>query len=107
MPNELASPLQPNLKFVIRHSEFQKCQGDHGRCRANYRCCLPALAGFVSPHSMGPGSRECAARRWALQVKSTELGGATIFPIPWGPAQQIQERKFPKDGKRFSTARCL
>ena len=30
-------------------------QGDHGRCRANYRCCLPALAGFVSPHSVGPG----------------------------------------------------
>ncbi len=33
-----------------------KCQGDHGRRRANYRCCLPALAGFVSPHSMGPGA---------------------------------------------------
>src|SRR5688500_15829466 len=32
-----------------------KCQGFHGRCRANYRCCIPALAGFVSPHSMGPG----------------------------------------------------
>jgi hypothetical protein len=33
----------------------QKRQGDHGGCRANYRCCIPALAGFVSPHSMGPG----------------------------------------------------
>lgn len=30
-------------------------QGDHGICRANYRCCIPALAGFVSPQSMGPG----------------------------------------------------
>src|ERR1041385_662434 len=33
----------------------EKSQGDHGGCRANCRCCLPALAGFVSPHSMGPG----------------------------------------------------
>ena len=40
--------------LVIFH--WEKCQGDHGRYRANYRCCLPALAGFVSPHSMGPGT---------------------------------------------------
>ena len=31
-----------------------KRQGDHGKYEANYRCCLPALAGFVSPHSVGP-----------------------------------------------------
>ena len=31
-------------------------QGYHGRCGADYRCCLPALAGFVSPHSMDPGN---------------------------------------------------
>jgi hypothetical protein len=34
----------------------EKCQGDHGGCGADYRCCIPALAGFVSPHSMGPGA---------------------------------------------------
>ena len=34
---------------------MKKSQGDHGRCRSSYRCCLPALAGFASPHSMGPG----------------------------------------------------
>src|SRR5258708_919270 len=34
----------------------KKCQGDHGGCGANCRCCIPALAGFVSPHSMGPGA---------------------------------------------------
>src|SRR3954466_6072695 len=39
----------------------KKDQGDHGACRANYRCCLPALAGFVSPHSMGPGGGELTA----------------------------------------------
>src|ERR1035438_8519344 len=43
--------------FIILPSSFERCQGDHGRCRADYRCCLPALAGFVSPHSMGPGSQ--------------------------------------------------
>ena len=32
-----------------------KSQGDHGKCGANYRCCIPALTGFVSPHSVGPG----------------------------------------------------
>jgi len=42
------SPKKVNRKF--------RSQGDHGRCRANYRCCLPALAGFVSPQSMGPGT---------------------------------------------------
>src|SRR5256885_3117804 len=42
--------------FFVLRSEFQECQGDHGRSRANYRCCLPALAGFVSPQSMGPGA---------------------------------------------------
>src|SRR6267378_2916449 len=39
-----------------RASKIKKCQGDHGGCRANCRCCIPALAGFVSPHSMGPGT---------------------------------------------------
>ena len=33
----------------------KESQGDHGGCGAKYRCCLPALAGFPSPHSMGPG----------------------------------------------------
>ena len=30
------------------------CQGYHGKYEANCRCCLPALAGFVSPHSVDP-----------------------------------------------------
>src|ERR1035441_7548300 len=34
-----------------------KCQGDCGNCKAYCRCCLPALAGFVSPHSTGPGKK--------------------------------------------------
>ena len=39
-----------------------KCQGTHGRCRASYRCCIPALAGFASLHSMDPGARSKRAR---------------------------------------------
>src|SRR5256714_768747 len=48
--------VRPRLAFCAlrSHTKF-KCQGDHGGCGANCRCCLPALAGFVSPHSMGPG----------------------------------------------------
>ena len=53
----------------------QKCQGDHGRSRANYRCCLPALAGFVSPQSMGPGSGNLPQRRCGFKGKKlTERG---------------------------------
>ena len=53
------SELRIHDNLLNRKSKTQndklKYQGDHGRRRANYRCCLPALAGFVSPHSMGPG----------------------------------------------------
>src|SRR5688500_9537759 len=38
-------------------------QGDHGKCRANCRCCIPALAGFVSPHSVGPGAQKLRCKR--------------------------------------------
>jgi len=48
------------IKSVLE--AIKKCQGDHGRYGANYRCCLPALAGFVSPHSMGPDAENVAAR---------------------------------------------
>src|SRR5438045_7920035 len=46
-----------------------KCQGDHGGCRAKYRCCLPALAGFLSPHSMGPGANNRAPSRFSFKEK--------------------------------------
>src|SRR3954467_12453232 len=46
-----------------------KCQGDHGGCRAKYRCCLPALAGFLSPHSMGPGAHNKAAPPFRFKEK--------------------------------------
>src|ERR1041385_4100656 len=59
-----------NPKSQIVNAE---CQGDHGRCRANYRCCLPALAGFVSQQSMGPGEPDCAAARVRLQVKLNQM----------------------------------
>ena len=49
--------------FLNVHCSLKlKCQGDHGGCLANYRCCLPALAGFVSPHSMGPGAMNLRQR---------------------------------------------
>jgi len=41
--------------IVIGKTREKKNQGYHSICRANYRCCIPALAGFVSPQSMGPG----------------------------------------------------
>ncbi len=63
------------LKSGTARCKF-KCQGDHGRCRANYRCCLPALAGFVSPQSMGPGSRESGAPTIRLQGETSDS------PIP-------------------------
>ena len=60
LPNDLSKPLRSILSRydLIRHfnpwSGNSIGQGDHGRCGASYRCCLPALAEFASPHSMGP-----------------------------------------------------
>ena len=61
--------------------EIQKSQGDHGGCGANCRCCLPALAGFVSPHSMGPGKiRVEAMPRWAASSsRNTAFGRSRIL----------------------------
>ena len=51
------------------------CQGDHGRYGANYRCCLPALAGFVSPHSMGPDAQNSVANFIGCRDKARGGGG--------------------------------
>src|SRR3954454_5419002 len=62
--------------FVTRNSpsnKVQKCQGDHGGCRANYRCCIPALAGFVSPHSMGPGTENLPHPARSIKQNSASL----------------------------------
>src|SRR6185369_5185557 len=48
-----------------------QCQGDHGGCGANCRCCIPALAGFVSPHSMGPGG----------EIKPQDCRGSKQNPV--------------------------
>src|ERR1035437_6552706 len=58
------------FKFYIFHFELKKCQGDHGRRRANCRCCLPALAGFVSPHSMGPDKKNSAGLAAGCRAKA-------------------------------------
>ena len=58
-----------------------KCQGDHGGCRANCRCCIPALAGFVSPHSMGPGGEQSAATGTGLQGEN--LRSIFLFFLHW------------------------
>src|SRR5436853_5430267 len=69
--------------MVIRKTGFVngKCQGDHGGCRANYRCCLPALAGFVSPQSMGPGNRESAAEAARIQGETFSEGLRTCSDL--------------------------
>ena len=45
-----------------------KRQGDHGKYEANCRCCLPALAGFVSPHSVGPDTRNVSRSQARLKA---------------------------------------
>src|ERR1041384_4645898 len=61
-----------NVLSATNPSEIQ-CQGDHGGCRAKYRCCLPALAGFLSPHSMGPGADNKATTHCRFKEKPGEL----------------------------------
>src|ERR1041385_5164317 len=64
-----------------------KNQGDHGRCRANYRCCIPALAGFVSPHSVGPGKLAANLRRpgpeGKEEFKVARAAVCACIPYPW------------------------
>ena len=52
---------------------MERCQGDCGNCKAYCRCCLPALAGFVSPHSTGPGEKNFAARAGPLQAETPDV----------------------------------
>ena len=64
------------VSIFIPHSALRikkACQGDHGGCRANCRCCIPALAGFVSPHSMGPGTENLPQAEPFFKQKSIEI----------------------------------
>ena len=54
-----------------------KRQGDHGKYEANYRCCLPALAGFVSPHSVGPDTRNVPLGQARLKAIDRALAKPT------------------------------
>jgi len=69
------------LAIVNRKSPIvnEKCQGDHGRYGANYRCCLPALAGFVSPHSMGPDNLNLPDNPPLVESKETVAGILSPF----------------------------
>jgi hypothetical protein len=68
------------LPAIHGFADDKRSQGDHGGCGANYRCCLPALAGFVCPHSVGPGkSRRLvkSAGWWSIKLNS---GGSPKRP---------------------------
>ena len=54
-----------------------KRQGDHGKHEANCRCCLPALAGFVSPHSVGPDTRNVPLGQARLKAIDRALAKPT------------------------------
>ena len=76
----------------------RKCQGDHGRCRANCRCCLPALAGFVSPHSMGPGDKSLRQIPPRFKEKRTSRRILTL-PAVSNPPPALQPEGLPEIGR--------
>src|SRR4029077_18724533 len=39
-----------------------------------YRCCIPALAGFVSPQSIAPDGGEISSHKRAAQLKNAAAG---------------------------------
>ena len=51
---------------------------------SDYRCCIPALAGFVSPQSIAPdgreSSREAGHRAIGFSLALTPVPVATVFP---------------------------
>src|SRR6266699_3526957 len=85
----------PNSALRNRES-----QGDHGACGANCRCCLPALAGFVSPHSMGPGQIVVEAKPRVLiaaRNKWPEFAPATAIDKVWQTvAADVRRRSFSR-----------
>ena len=66
-----ADPEGTLRKGTVENRTEQEYQGYHGGCGTNCRCCLPALAGFVSPHSMGPGAA----------IKPKRSGSIKEYPI--------------------------
>ena len=55
----------------------QKMPGYPRQTRNKHRCCLPALAGFTSPRSMGPGAVKLGVGIPAEQVEFPESSTAT------------------------------
>ena len=41
---------------------------------SNYRCCIPALAGFVSPQSIAPDGGEISSHKRDAQLKNAAAG---------------------------------
>ena len=48
---------------------------------SDYRCCIPALAGFVSPQSIAPDGRETSRRPARTQLPFTEAGCGGYLPL--------------------------
>ena len=65
--------------------------------RNKHRCCLPALAGFTSPRSMGPGSNKLGS---GIPVEQGEFPESSV-PTRYGifEAEQIEP---PRPGTRIS-----
>jgi len=74
------------------------CQGYHGACRARYRCCLPALAGFASPQSMGPGKIRVSIRPHFAGASKLLLMEFALLPRRLSP---------PSSGPKFVEHACI
>ncbi len=83
---------------------IEKRQGDHGKHEANCRCCLPALAGFVSPHSVGPDTRNVSSCQVRLKaIDHFTVAGLNCSPMISGIAkkQTTTEAKVRIGGERL------
>jgi hypothetical protein len=84
-------------------------QGDHGKRRANYRCCIPALAGFVSPHSVGPGGGEVTMAEEVAQGAGLNKYRQREIPLRSKGQEQIVSARVTRTTSRSATvlaARC-
>src|SRR5439155_27047284 len=72
------------LQFLLNASQrfapsFKKSARELRQGGSNYRCCIPALAGFVSPQSIAPDGRNIFAqdRSGAIwEIEMMVVGGA-------------------------------
>ena len=65
---------------VTRPTEQKKSARELRQGGSDYRCCIPALAGFVSPQSIAPDGKQISSQESQRATPNSESTARTSFP---------------------------